>query len=109
MRIHASDSENTNSEDEDRSLRASEMRDLRNPVRPVLLNELDLNDTVIVNENPEAEDYHMVEFWFLVLLLVLQTVPSFLPWRRIVQSAGRQNQEDQGGLREGRSFRQTQP
>ena len=60
--VHASNNENSDSENDDYALRASKMKDLRHPPRPIFHNELDID----VNINPEdesdaeVEDYHMV-------------------------------------------------
>ena len=50
MRVHASDDEITLSE-EDYPLKASEMRDLRHPVKSVFQNQPHLNETVLINES----------------------------------------------------------
>ena len=56
MRIHASDDENTDSEDEKSPLSASGTRHLRHPERPIFENEPDLSETKFTNENPNEED-----------------------------------------------------
>ena len=57
---HASDNQNTDLEDKYYPFRAPEMRNSRHPVEPVFQNELDLNETVLINENSNEEDYHML-------------------------------------------------
>ena len=44
--------------DKDCPPRASLMRDLIQPVRPMLRNEPDPNEKVLINENPIEEEYH---------------------------------------------------
>ena len=58
--VHASYNEHIDSEDEDYSLQASEMRDLRHPAKPFHKSETNLDRTIISDEDSEVEDYHMV-------------------------------------------------
>ena len=59
--VHASNIENSDTEDEDvHPLRASEMHELRNPARPIHQNIQNINETIVSYEDPEEEDYHMV-------------------------------------------------
>ena len=56
--VHASYSENSDSENDDYHLRASKMKDLRHPVKPFFQNESDIDVTVLSNEESDEEDYH---------------------------------------------------
>ena len=56
--VHASNFENTDSENEDFPLKASGSKDLRRPAKPLYRNEIDLDETMISNEDSEDEDYH---------------------------------------------------
>ena len=59
--VHASNIENSDTENEDdHPLRASDMRELRNPARPLCQNEPNLYETIISEKDSEEEDYHMV-------------------------------------------------
>ena len=59
--VHASNIENSDTEDEDvHPLTASEMHELRNPARPVHQNIPNINETIVSNEDSDEEDYHMV-------------------------------------------------
>ena len=59
--VHASNIENSDTENEDdHPLRASDMRELRNPARPLCQNEPNLDETIISERDSEEEDYHMV-------------------------------------------------
>ena len=59
--VHASNKENSDTEDEDNHLlRVSEMHELRNPARPIHRNMRNINETIVSNEDSEEEDYHMV-------------------------------------------------
>ena len=60
--VHASNIENSDTENEDdHPLRASDMRELRNPARPLCQNEPNLDETIISErDSEEEEDYHMV-------------------------------------------------
>ena len=59
--VHASNIDNSDIENEDdHPLRASDMRELRNPARPLCQNEPNLDETIISEEDSEEEDYHMV-------------------------------------------------
>ena len=60
MVVNASDNESLDSENEDIPLKASEMRDLRHPAKPIHQNDTTLDATVIFNEESDEEDYHMV-------------------------------------------------
>ena len=59
--VHASNIEKSDTENEDdHPLRASDMRELRNPARPLCQNEPNLDETIISEGDSEEEDYHMV-------------------------------------------------
>ena len=58
MVVNASDNESIDSENEDIPLKASEMRDLRHPAKPIHQNDTTLDATVIFNEKSDEEDYH---------------------------------------------------
>ena len=60
-RVRASNIENSDTENEDdHPLRASDMRELRNPARPLCQNVPNLDKTIISEGDSEEEDYHMV-------------------------------------------------
>ena len=50
--VHASNNENSDSENDDYPLRASKMKDFKHPAKPFFV--------VLSNEESEQEDYHMV-------------------------------------------------
>ena len=58
--VHASNNENSDSENDDYPLRASKMKDLRHPAKPLFHNESDVDVTIFSNEESDAEeeDYH---------------------------------------------------
>ena len=57
--VHASNIENSDTENEhNHPLRASDMRELRNPARPLYQNEPNLDETIISEGDSEEEDYH---------------------------------------------------
>ena len=60
--VHASNIENSDSEIDDCPLRASKMKDLRHPVKPLLRAESDVDVTIHSDEESDAEsldgDYH---------------------------------------------------
>ena len=58
IRVHASNVENSDSENEDYPLKASGSKDLRHPSKLLYPNEIDLDRTMISNEDSEEEDYH---------------------------------------------------
>ena len=58
--VHASYNDNSDSENEDYPLQASKMRDLRHQARPFHESETNLNKTMVAEEDPEEENYHMV-------------------------------------------------
>ena len=58
MGVNASDNESLDSENEDIPLKASEIRELRHPAKPIHQNDTTLDATVIFNEEPDEEDYH---------------------------------------------------
>ena len=60
MGVNASDNKSLDSENEDISFKASEMRELRHPAKPILQNDATLDATGIFNEESDEEDYHMV-------------------------------------------------
>ena len=58
--VHASNNENSDSENDDYPLRASKMKDLSYPARPVFHNESDVDVTIHPDEDSDAgevEDY----------------------------------------------------
>ena len=55
--VHASNNENSDSENDDYPLRASKMKDLKHPAKPFF--ETDLDQTMLSNEESEQEDYHI--------------------------------------------------
>ena len=60
MGVHASDNGSPVSENEDIPLKASEMKELGHPAKPIHQNDTTLDATVIFNEESGEEDYHMV-------------------------------------------------
>ena len=56
--VHASNSENSDTEDEDHPLRASELYELRNSARTVYQNIPNFDKAINSNEDFEEEDYH---------------------------------------------------
>ena len=57
--VHASIVENSDTENEgDHPLRASDMRELKNLAGPLYQNAPNLDETIISDEDSEAEDYH---------------------------------------------------
>ena len=59
--VHASNNGNSDSENDDYPLRASKMKDLRYPAKPLFHNESDVDVTILSNEESDAdveEDYH---------------------------------------------------
>ena len=58
MGVNASDNESLDSENEDNPLKASEMRELRHPAKPIPQNDKTVDATVIANEVSDEEDYH---------------------------------------------------
>ena len=60
--VHASNIENSDTENEDdHPLRASDMRELRNPARPLCQNEPNLDETILSEGDSEEEDYHTAD------------------------------------------------
>ena len=60
--VHASNIENSDTkDDDDHSLGASEMHELRNPARPILQNIPNINETIVSNDDSKEEDYHRIE------------------------------------------------
>ena len=61
--VHASNKENSDSENDDYPLRASKMKDLRHPARSVFHNESDVDVTIHPDDESDVEEvvaYHMV-------------------------------------------------
>ena len=52
--------QNSDSKDEDYSLKASDKKDLRHPAKPLYRNELDTDAAIVSNEHSEEEFYRMV-------------------------------------------------
>ena len=80
MGVNASDNESIDSENEDIPLKASEMRDLRHPAKPIHQNDTTLDATVIFNEESDEEDYHrplrtLCEYFHCCFLLSSAELP----------------------------------
>ena len=61
--VHASNIENSEPEDEDNPIRASEMTELKHPAKPLFRSESDVDVSIHSDEESDAEslqDYHMV-------------------------------------------------
>ena len=57
--VHASNNENSDSENDDFPLRASKMKDLKHPAKPLFRSESDVNITKHSDEESDIEeDYH---------------------------------------------------
>ena len=56
--LNASDTDNQGNRLQDNPFRPSETNELRTPVPPISIQILDLDDTVILNEDRAEEDYH---------------------------------------------------
>ena len=58
--VHASNNENSDSEDDDFPLRASKMKDLRHPARPKFHNESDVDVTIHPDEESDTEEVEII-------------------------------------------------
>ena len=58
MGVHASNNENSDSENNDLPLRASEMKDLKHPATLLYQNESDVDVTIQSNEESDEEEYY---------------------------------------------------
>ena len=75
--VHASNNGNSDSENDEYPLRASKMKNLRQPAKPLLHNESDVDATILSNEESDAEeeeDYHIDCITFCVKRIMLTTV-----------------------------------
>ena len=57
---NASEPENQECEIQDNPFRPSNLNELRTPMQPLCIQNIDLNDSVVINEDRTQEDYHMV-------------------------------------------------
>ena len=57
---NASEPENQECEIQDNPFRPSNLNELRTPMQPLSIQNIDLNDSVVINEDRTQEDYHMV-------------------------------------------------
>ena len=55
---NASEPENQENEIQDNPFRPSNMNELRTPIQPLSIQNIDLNDSVVINEDRTGEDYH---------------------------------------------------
>ena len=62
---NASEPENQECEIQDNPLRPSNLNELRTPIQPLSMQNIDLNDSVVINEDRTGEDYHSRLFVFL--------------------------------------------
>ena len=59
---NASEPENQECEIQDNPFRPSNLNELRTPVQPLSIQNIDLNDSVVINEDRTGEDYHTVRY-----------------------------------------------
>ena len=73
--VHASLNENSDSENEDHPLRASKMKDLRHPAKPMFRAESDVDVTIHSDEESDAESFEDYHNWndFLFEQNIFQT------------------------------------
>ena len=57
---NASEPENQECEIQDNPFRPSNLNEFRTPIQPLSIQIIDLNETVVINEDHTGEDYHMV-------------------------------------------------
>ena len=57
---NASEPENQECEIQDNPFRPSNLNELRTPIQPLGIQNIDLNDSLVINEDRTVEDYHMV-------------------------------------------------
>ena len=62
---NASEPENQECEIQDNPFRPSNLNELRTPIQPLSIQNIDLNDSVVINEDRTGEDYHR---WFTLKL-----------------------------------------
>ena len=55
---NASEPENQECEIQDNPFRPSNLNELRTPIQPLSMQNIDLNDSVVINEDRTGEDYH---------------------------------------------------
>ena len=58
LEVHTSNNKNSDSENKDIPLKASDKRELRHPVKPIRQNESTLGTRIMSNEDSEEENYH---------------------------------------------------
>ena len=57
---HASNNENSGSENDDFPHRASKLKDVKHPAKRLFQNKSDVDVTILSNEESDEEDYHLV-------------------------------------------------
>ena len=57
---NASEPEYQENKIKDNLFRSSNMNELRTPMQPLNIQNIDLNDSVVINENRTGEDYHNI-------------------------------------------------
>ena len=60
---NASEPENQECEIEVNPFRPSNLNELRTPMQPLSIQNIDLNDSVVINEDHAQEDYHNLRRW----------------------------------------------
>ena len=58
---NASEPENQECEIQDNPFRPSNLNELRTPIQPLSIQNIDLNDSVVINEDRTGEDYHSTQ------------------------------------------------
>ena len=58
--VHASNNENSDSDNNDYLIRASKMKELKHPAKPLFQSESDVDVTIHSDEESDEEDYHSI-------------------------------------------------
>ena len=75
---NASEPENQECEIQDNPFRPSNLNELRTPVQPLSIQSIDLNDSVVINEDRTGEDYHRYDHRFTELNNQIREITSIV-------------------------------
>ena len=73
---NASEPENQECETQDNPFKPSNLNELRTPVQPLSMQNIELNDSVVINEDRTGEDYHNLTICYYLTICYLTILVS---------------------------------
>ena len=81
---NASEPENQECGIQDNAFRPSNLNELGTPIQPLSMQNIDLNDSVVINEDRTGEDYHTSDTVERKMLLFQKIAPCLRTWTSLM-------------------------